>query len=188
MLMEMKEICCKLLVMVIIGLYGCNTSKREQIAAEVGREKVYLHEVDDLIRNSLYEYLFAIFDARRIAAGELVGAKLIVMEASRLHISTDSLIELETLKLKKKVTLFQYVVNNALQKGVVNEKNPFKILSLDSKEGKKVLEESYLKFLKVELVNELKLKYKVKILLEQPEVPEINLLSILAGRWTQKIR
>ncbi|PSL25170.1 thioredoxin-like protein [Dyadobacter jiangsuensis] len=158
----------------IVVLVACERPKERKIAGEVDGQKIYLDEVDNLITNSLYEYLFAIFDARSIAANELINSKVLSMEARGRNISIDSLVLLETARIGKIETKAKYVLDNGLQAGVVDEKRPFKLFELDSNEGRDILEESYQKFLKVRLVEELRAKYQIKLSLERPKPPLIK--------------
>lgn len=163
----------------MVVLMACERPEERRIAGEVDGQKIYLDEVDDLITNSLYEYLFAIFDARSIAANELINSKMLAIEARGRNISVDSLVQLETEKIGKTETRAKYIIDNALQAGVVDEKHPFKLLKLDSSEGKKIFEDSYQKFLKVRLVEVLKAKYRIKFLLERPKPPVIKMNGLL---------
>lgn len=161
-------------IWLIVILIACERDNARKIVADVDGQKIYLDEVDNLITNSLYEYLFAIFDARSIAANELISSKVLAIEARSRDISIDSLVLLETMRIGKIETKAKYVLDNALQAGVVDEKRPLELLKLNSSEGKKILEDSYQKFLKVRLVEELRAKHRIELSLERPKPPKIK--------------
>nr|WP_212567975.1 thioredoxin domain-containing protein [Dyadobacter psychrophilus] len=142
-------------------------------------EEITMEEVDNLVKNSLFEYLFAIYDVRRIAMNELIYNKLIAKEAKAHHINVDSVTALKIAELKRKLTKDQYITDNALMCGVVDEKNPFKLIPLDTPEGQRILEESYVKFLKLTSNKELRAKYEVSISLEPPETPKLDLRGVV---------
>lgn len=157
----------------------CGRPANRTIAAEVAGQAIYLDEVDDLIKNSLYEYLFAIFDARSIATNELINSKLLGIEAQVRRLTIDSLLSIELRRIEKVETKSKYIRDNALQGGVIDEKKPFQLHRLDSEMGRRILDDSYRKFLKVRFVEELRVKYKMRILLDRPLPPRIWLDDIL---------
>lgn len=161
-------------IWLIVVLIACEHHNTRKTAANVDGQKIYLDEVDNLIANSLYEYLFAIFDARSIAANEIISSKVLAIEARSRNISIDSLVLLETTRIGKVETKAKYVLDNALQTGVVDEKRPFELLKLNSNEGKRILEDSYQKFLKLRLVEELRAKHQIELSLERPKPPKIK--------------
>nr|WP_295930949.1 thioredoxin domain-containing protein [uncultured Dyadobacter sp.] len=138
-----------------------------------------MDEVDDLIKNSLYEYLFAIFDARSIAANELINSRLLEMEAGARGLTIDSLLAIEMKRIGRVETQSKYIRDNALYGGVIDEKNPFELHRLDSEIGKKILYDSYQKFLKIRFVEKLRAKYGARVLLGRPQPPGIWLDDVL---------
>ncbi|MCF2498798.1 thioredoxin domain-containing protein [Dyadobacter chenhuakuii] len=160
---------------VLVAICSCEKQAEKRIVAVVEGEAISLEEVDKLIKNSLYEYLFAIYDVRRIALNELINSRMISKEAKALHVRVDSVTSLRISEMKQKLTKDQYVSDNALQHGVVDEENPFKLIPLHTEEGQRILEKSYVKFLNQMLNKELSAKYRVKISLEPPETPKLDL-------------
>ncbi|WP_176885081.1 DsbA family protein [Dyadobacter soli] len=146
-----------------------------RVAGEAAGQVIYVDEVDDLIQNSLYEYLFAIFDARSIATNELINSRLLEIEARTRGLTIDSLLSIETARIGKVETKSKYIRDNALHGGVIEEKSPFKVHQPDSEIGKKILDNSYRKFLKVRFIETLRAKYKTKVLLARPQPPAIGL-------------
>ncbi|MCF2491539.1 thioredoxin domain-containing protein [Dyadobacter sp. CY347] len=166
------------LLAILIGFCSCKKQEENGIIAKMEGEEISIEEIDMLIKNSLYEYLFAIYDVRRIALNELINNKLMAKEAKAHKIDADSVTSLKLNEMKRRITKEQYIADNSLKSGVVDEKNPFKLIPLDTPEGQRVLEESYVKFLKHTLVKELQAKYKVSVLLAPPQTPKLDLRGI----------
>jgi len=148
------------------------------LAAEVDGEKISIQEIDGMVRNSLYEYLFAIYDVRKISLDELINQKLLRSCARRYRISADSVLSIGIAHMKKKITVDSYIRTNALEYGVVDERNPFKLISLETAEGQRILNESYLKFLRKEYLQELRKESDIQIYLKPPETPKLNLAGV----------
>jgi protein-disulfide isomerase len=165
-------------IFLITLICACENVEEREIVAEVENEKIYLEDIDDLIPNSLYEYLYAIFDTRRITLAETIDNKLLRLESESTSIDPDSIIALGVLKMKGKRSKAEFIQENALQNGVIEDGNPFKTIPLDSEDGKVILDKSYLLSLRREYLEELRSKYSVKIYLKPPSTPEINLSRI----------
>ena len=168
-----------LLTCLCIVLMACQRSVDRELAGEVAGQAIYMDEVDDLIKNSLYEYLFAIFDARSIATDELINSRLLEIEAQAQGLTIDSLLAIEMRKIGKVETKSKYIDDNALRGGVVDERRPFELHQLNSETGKKILDDSYRKFLKVQLVEALRAKYGARILIDRPKPPTIRLDDVM---------
>lgn len=169
-----------LLLPVLISFFACKKQAEGRIIANVEGEEISMDEIDKLIKNSLYEYLFAIYDVRRIALNELIDNKLIAKEAKAHSMNSDSVISLNINELRGKITKDRYIADNALRGGVVDEKNPFKLIPLNTPEGRRILDESYVKFLRLTFLKELRTKYKVDISLEPPEMPKLDLRGVIS--------
>ncbi|MCF2516486.1 thioredoxin domain-containing protein [Dyadobacter sp. CY351] len=165
---------------VMISSFSCKKQQQNGIIAKVEGDEISMDEIDALIKSSLYEYLFAIYDVRRIALNEFINNKLIAKEAKAHKIDTDSVTSLKISEMKRRITKEQYIADNSLRSGVVDERNPFKLIPLDTPEGQRVLEESYVKFLTHTFAKELRAKYKVDILLTPPETPKLDLRGIVS--------
>lgn len=176
--LKSKSVIVGLLLTILASLFSCKEQAKERIIANVEGEDISMEEIDMLIKNSLFEYLFAIYDVRRIALNELIDNKLIAKEAKVHHMNVGSVTSLRIAEMKRRITKDQYIAENALKGGVVDEKNPFKLMSLDTPEGQRILEESYVKFLRLTLMKELRTKYKVNISLEPPETPKLDLRGV----------
>ncbi|QRR03434.1 thioredoxin domain-containing protein [Dyadobacter sandarakinus] len=172
----MKRTCINFVL--IFQLFFLSCKRSAEIVAEAGGQKVYLDEVDNLVGNSLHEYLSAIYETRAIAADEIINMKLLQLEAQARNISVDSLLAAETRKLAETTTLKQYIADNSLQAGVVDEANPFVLLPLHSTEGKRILKNSYEKHLKIQFLGALRDKHGVKFLLKKPVSPKVDLRGI----------
>ncbi|WP_187293401.1 DsbA family protein [Dyadobacter fermentans] len=172
------DMCYICLACFCIYVSGCERSNNRQIAGEVEGERIYLDEVDGMITNSLYEYLFAISETRIIAANELINLKVLKIEAGSRRISVDSLLSMEMRRISMQETKLKYIRDNALQGGVVDERNPFKLHPLDTPAGAEILNNSYQKFLRIRLVDELRVKYRARILLSRPQPPQVDLTNV----------
>ncbi|CAG5069856.1 hypothetical protein DYBT9623_02593 [Dyadobacter sp. CECT 9623] len=133
--------------LLIFFVPGCENAG--EVAAEVEGNKIYLREVDNLISNSLHEYLSAIYDARSIATTEIIARKLIEIDAKARNISFDSALAAGTMRIGEKISLKEYIKVNGLQNGVFDEANPLNLVDLKTDEGAKILESSYQKHLKI---------------------------------------
>jgi predicted DsbA family dithiol-disulfide isomerase len=178
--LKSKFVVVGMLLIVFASFYSCKKQSKERTVAKVEGEEITMEEIDNLIKNSLFEYLFAIYDVRRIALNELIYNKLIAKEAKARHMNVDSVTSLKIAELKRKFTKDQYTADNALKGGVVDEKNPFKLVPLDTPEGQRILEESYAKFLKLKFNQELRAKYEVSISLAPPETPKLDFRGIVS--------
>lgn len=176
--LKSKSVIVGLFHIVLLGFFSCKEQTEGRVIADVEGDKISIEEIDMLVKNSLFEYLFAIYDVRRIALNELIDNKLIAKEAQAQHMNVDSVTSLKIDEMKRRITKDKYIADNALKGGVVDEKNPFKLIPLNTPEGQRILEESYVKFLRLTIMKQLRTKYKVNISLDPPETPKLDLRSV----------
>ncbi|WP_138477191.1 thioredoxin domain-containing protein [Dyadobacter bucti] len=163
---------------ILLLITGCTITKDENFVAEVNGQKISIQEIDGMVRNSLYEYLFAIYNVRKISLDELINQRLLNFRARRHRISTDSVLSIGIAGMKKKISIDSYIRNNSLHYGVVDEKNPFKLIPLKTAEGQRILHESYLNFLRNEYIQELRKESDIRIYLKPPITPKLDLAGV----------
>ncbi|KAA0989798.1 thioredoxin domain-containing protein [Dyadobacter aurulentus] len=153
---------------------ACVNKREKKVIAEIEGKKIYFEDVDKLVENSIYEYLFAINEVRDITLNQLIDDKLLDLEASHRHVSVDSLMSFELSGLGKIFPTKRYVHENALESGVVDPEHPFELIPIDSKRGENILLQSYRHYLRRKYLSALRIKYHVKVYLSPPESPAFN--------------
>ncbi|WP_353720771.1 thioredoxin domain-containing protein [Dyadobacter sp. 676] len=177
----MKKVFLRIIALLAIASFSisaCKYNNSEEVVAKIGDENIYLTDVDINIQNSLYEFLFGIFKVRAIALESLIIERVLIKESEIQGISVDSLVKMSVRKRMKNFKIDEFIKLNSLENGVIDPKQPFRNISIDSEEGKIILNKSYEDFLKSEYVNDLKKKFQVTTTLKPPIGPKLDLRGV----------
>ncbi len=164
---------------VIIMVLSCNkpTVENNKIVAKVNGTEIYLSDADNFVKYEIYEALQRIHVLRKAAIDELVNERLMELEAKRLGLTKEEFIEKEINNKTSDFSVNAFIKEHKLDSiGIPDISNGYKIIFPDSKEGKLIAREEYRKQIKMSLLENLKEKYPIQILLD-PQLPL---------KWTQK--
>lgn len=150
------------------------------IAASIDGENILLSELDLTIQNELYETLFGVYYMRRIALEELIAEKLLQKEAKIRNISKEQLLDVEVRAKKTQAGLEKFITDNHLENGIPDKDNPLRLISIETEEGRRYLQEAYEKKILENFVESLKVKHDISTYLETPSPPKLDLASLMA--------
>lgn len=151
-----------------------NAKKKENIAATINGNPIYLSNVDKEVKQELFDQLNRIYEIRKVSLDFLVNKEIINSEAKN-----NGLIEKEYLDkfYKSKITksnLEKYIRINRYEDYIPVFKRCLTSLKTESDEGQVLLMKKFKDRLYVELIDSLKEKYNIKYSLAPPASPMID--------------
>ncbi|MCF0054904.1 thioredoxin domain-containing protein [Dyadobacter sp. CY356] len=160
-------------------LLGCkNDSKEENIVAVYDGGQVKMSDVDDIIKDQLYEQLYSVYYMRRLALEEVTAKMLIKQESNKLKISEELLLEKEVFSKLSDTGLAKFSKDNDFLEHIMDPENPLKSYSVTSEKGKNILLDTYKKKQLENYCRNLMARYHVKYNLKAPRTPVSNLDSL----------
>lgn len=168
-------------LVVILLLVGCKeeSSKDEKkIAATYDGGSVSIEEIDNYIKDELYEQLYAVYYLRNVSLDEVLVNKLFLEEAKKQKIDVKKLLDKEVYNRLSIDGLSKFRKKMNIDSLMQDPKNPFGSINVETEDGKKRLWERYKK---TELANygtKLMKIYGVHNVLIPPLPPKSNLDSI----------
>lgn len=174
----------KKILYIIIGIFlqniGCTSRKEETnlTIASIDGENISFTEIDNLIQPRLYEKLNEIYYYRQTALNELINETLLLKEAHRTGFHKDSLINKNVYQKVLKVNLDSFARAQKLEKGVLDPKNPFRLVDINSAEGKNIISQTIYDLFLSDFYKQLRSKANVEIFLKSPPSPRINFEGI----------
>ncbi len=149
-------------------------SPSETIAALEGR-KITFKEVDEAVKHQLYERLYDIYKVRKIALDKIIERELLQAEGSVRGIPLDSVIYAEIDSKVIESNLTEFVRDHNLENGISPPDNPFRLIDINTDEGRQLLVECYKEYLRDRLIDSLMVVHDVKINLSIPKPPAVKL-------------
>lgn len=137
-------------------------------------------EVDNLIKQELYDQLSRIHLIRKVTLDQVIKDKILLIEAQKLN---TTVAELKSSLYKNKVTEvnLKKFANNSNFPGKVPEfRETLVFHDIKSKKGKELLITRYKEYLLNHLVDSLKKTHQITISLEPPKSPTIKLENLVA--------
>lgn len=178
----MKSLVRKIILFITLLFFlSCskNSQTKKQAAGIISNDTIYVNEIDPLIEQQLYDFLYEVYTNRKGVLEEIVKERILVIEAKMLKISKE---ELLLRNVDNKVTdegLKTFIKQNHLQDGLQLVKNKMlKVYKNNTEEGHKAYIENYKDYLKRMYIESLLKKHNFKILLEPPKLPKISLKNI----------
>ena len=172
----MKQI---LFFLLWISCISCIKDSDKHIIAKVNGENVYLSEIENLIRQELYDELLRIFQMKSIALDKLIEQKLILEEANSYEMDSSDFIE-------------YYVKNKINSLGEDSLKRYFRIdstlpfhysksidnISVNTLHGELLLNKALKNFITQELIDSLKENRNIQKFISPPISPKIDLKNL----------
>jgi len=180
----------------VLLFFSCDTNKDSQphkdpnVAVYVAGEPVLYQEIDQLVRQQLYDQLSQIYQARLAASKQVIHDKLLGIDASNRGISQLELIDSLYSSEVTDVSLFDFIERNGYQESVpVYDRG---LLRIDSKSerGNAVIVSRFKRDILNNYVESLKEIYEVEILMTPPTPPVVrveNLLTHSRGNIESKV-
>ncbi|MDR6809204.1 protein-disulfide isomerase [Dyadobacter sp. BE34] len=168
----------KYLIMILVFCFSCESTQRKQPAASYKDGEISLEEVDNFIKDEVYEQLYAIYYLRNVSLDEVIANRLFTVEAEKRKISVDELIRSEVDDKLSPNGLAEYKKRMHIDSTMRDTKNSFRSVSVKTEDGKRELWDRYKRYERGEFGKRLMEKYEVKKLLVPPVPPKSNLDSI----------
>jgi thiol-disulfide isomerase/thioredoxin len=169
------------IILIGIGFWSCNktqTAENEsETVAVVGNEKISITEIDNQVKQELYDELSRIYTIRKLVLNETIKEKLLLQEAQKLGIGKDELLKRNYERCKNKLAAFKKV--NKFEESVPVFERGLERVSLGTEKGQKILNDKFNQYITDILTDSLKKVYSVKISLTPPLSPFINLDNLL---------
>lgn len=164
-----------LLFTTITILISCKqAAPKKNIIAKVNNIDISREVVDNLIDQELYQILQRVYVLRKTATDEIIYQKLIEQEAKKRGVSRDQFINEEITQKIIDENIEQYIKTQRLEeRGIPNINNGYRMVTVRSTEGERLVIEEYKKYLTAQLYEQLKKKYPVEVYLEAPEPPKV---------------
>lgn len=166
------------------------TDAKQNIVAAIDSIPINYDEVDNLIRQELYDQLSRIYLIRKVTLDEVIKDKVLQLEAKKIHTSVEEL----------KNSLYRNKINDAnLEKFAKNTNYPNKITELretlvfhdtKSAKGQEILISRYKECILNQYVDSLKKSHHIDISLKPPKSPKItidNLIVHYEGNLNAKV-
>ena len=157
---------------------SCNNKSIEnkKVIAKINTEEIYLNAADNYVKYELYDALQRIYVLRKAAAEELIDKKIIELEAKSLHLSVDQFLDKEINTKISDAAVNTFIKTHHLDSlGMPDINNGYRLKFPNTIEGKLIAKEEYKKNLRKDLLQGLKAKYKVELLLTPPVAPKLNI-------------
>jgi len=172
-----------ILVILILSLFSCSQIKRDRvqkndIAAIIDKDTVFISSIDKNIQNELYEELFSIYYFREIGLEIIIKEHLIKKEVKNNNLTRRQLIKNEIGNKLSENGLSDFIKNNGLQDYLIDSNNPLHRIDSNSEQGKKRIAKMYREYMFENYIHSLKKKYNVKSYLSPPLPPTKDLIGI----------
>ncbi|MDR2887450.1 MAG: thioredoxin domain-containing protein [Bacteroidales bacterium] len=160
-------------------LFSCsqrNNSKQYsgEVVAWVDTIPITMAQVDNPIRQELFDELNRIYTIRNISLQELIDEKLLALEAVKYNTTAealkDSLVELQI----KNNKLQRFISDNRYDAGIMVLERSLSSFDIESAKGNAALMERFKDYVINAYTDSLKQIYTVKVNLEPPGAPRIN--------------
>jgi len=170
-----------LCLVILLNCYGCNQKKSissNEIVANFDGGEITLPELDNTIKNQLYEQLFGVYYVRKLALDELMAEVALNYEAEKKHITKENLLASNVYDRLSLKGLELFCKENDIKSTIQDPNNPFNNIKLNTKKGEEILWQVYQKREVEKYYLGLMKKYNFKSLLSPPLTPKIQLDSI----------
>ncbi len=135
---------------------------------------IFLNSVDSTIQEELYDRLFEIYNARRIASNYLIADKVLKAEAFNRQISVDSLLKLEIESMIDSQSIRKFIIEKQLEHGFPDASNPTQTIDPYTGYGRLYVSQLMQRELKDKFLANLRKKYNTQVQLQPPLPPRIS--------------
>lgn len=175
---------------------SCNLkdkSKREaknNIIASVGSKEITFSEVDELVKQELFDELNRIYTIREIALEELISNKILELESEKNNTTIENLVQSLYSKKINDSTLELFCKVNGYGKDMPVFERSLTSYKINSKKGYLLLKNRFEKQLLMVFVDSLRKTLDVEVFLKPPSAPSIktnNLVTHYKGNLDSKV-
>jgi len=168
---------------IFIGFISCDIDKKKhnekEIIAYVDKQPIFYNEIDNKVRQELFDELNRIYIIRKIALDEAIKDKLLEIESRKFNITKDSLLnKLYKIKIND-ASIEKYIKDCRLNGKIPELRKNLLFHDLKSAKGKELLLENFKEYILSQYIDSLKDIYKIEIYLKPPVSPLISLNDLL---------
>ena len=163
-----------LTTLVLLAIGGCKKQNTNNIAAYIEDVPVYYNEVDNLVKQELYDELSRIYTIRQMALDELIGEKTLFLEAEKQKTTKNNLLDKLYKSQLDSFKLSAYSSKIYPEGRISTLKDNFVSHDINSKEGQILLVKDFKKHLKKQYIDSLKSQYTINTFLNPPLSPIIK--------------
>jgi protein-disulfide isomerase len=153
---------------------GTNKLISDNITAYIDTIPINVYEVDNNIRQELYDELNRIYIIRKIALEDVIKNKLLLLEATKYKITIDKLLDSLYQHGINSKRFQKYIIDNRYYNGIPVFERTLKYYDINLVHGHEVLIKRFKEYLLMNYVDSLKVIYKARILLQPPISPNIK--------------
>ena len=165
----------------ILVLNSCKADKKnnekpgDEVIAVVNNDSVYYSDVDNQVRQQIFDELNRIYLIRQLALGEKIDEKLIEQEAKKQSLSKPKYLEIYFQKYLDKESIARFASYMQYDSFGINDlQRNIRTVNIHSQEGERLLVEKYKKYLRNKLIDSLKAKAVIISKLRPPANFEID--------------
>jgi protein-disulfide isomerase len=151
--------------------------KNDEIVATYEGGQITLSQLDETIKDELFEQLYGVYYLRSIALEEVIAESLLLKESQKSKLSREQFLQKNVYSKLDSAGLNAYKEKYHISR-VSDPAIPGKSFPLNSEEGRRRLWESYSQWSLAEYCKDLADKYRVKKRLFPPLSPAVDLDSI----------
>lgn len=181
----MKKQISFVLIFLFIIIYSCNKATKSDYfentssVAQIDSIKIMMADVDETIRQELYDELSRIYLIRKVALEEVIKTKILGIEAKKRKITSKGLTDIVYARKvnDSNLRLFAQKINNT--KSIAELRETLVYYDINSEKGKELLTNRYKEYLLYQFIDSLKKLHDIKILLTAPRPPKISIDNLI---------
>lgn len=163
-----------------IVLYSCNKtsineSYSDEVFAFVDSIPITVDQVDNKIKQEIYDELNRVYIIRKIALEETIKEKILSLEASKYNLPLIDLLDSIYSKTDNIKLLQEYILINKFDKGIPSFERTLQYYDINSKKGNEILITRFRESILKSYIDSLKTIYKINILLKPPIPPDFQI-------------
>ena len=151
---------------------------REAIAL-IDSIPIYYDEIDSKVRQELFDQLNRIYTIRRITLEEKISEELIKLEATKLNVSVDSLLNLLYKRKINENNINQYLEVNGFNGKIPELRKNLLFHDINSDVGQNVLIKRFKRYILSQYTDSLAEAHEISVLLKPPISPVIKIDDLL---------
>lgn len=186
-LSKMKEglYSCIFALIIVIYILSCGSDKGsysstdENVIAYIDSVPIFYSEVDNKIRQELFDELNRIYLIRKISLEEIIKSRILSSEARKMNVTADSLLVGLYRRTTNEVILSRYIELNRFNEGIPEYRKNLIYHDIETKKGQEILIKRFKKYILNQYIDSLKAIYDINVLLKPPSSPIIILDDLL---------
>jgi hypothetical protein len=173
-----------LIVVILIININCHSKstlldRNDTMAVLIGNDSISINEIDNKVKQELYDELNRIYIIRKIAIEEILKDKLLSFEASKYGMDVTSILDSIYQRGLQGNRLDKYIEENHYNAGIPTLERSLLNYDIHTSKGNELLIKRYKDYLLKHYIDSLKTVYKISILLKPPVSPNIKTQDLL---------